>query len=217
MLNFVLDFLFPKVCGICGKICKDSLCKKCELKLLKSQQNKLMDYKNDKTKYFDYHLFLFKYENIIRKKIIDYKFNDKAYLFETFTKMILNNEKICGILKSYDIIIPVPMHRKKENKRGYNQSSLIAEKIASEICNLECLEDVLIKTKNNQTQSKLKRTERIGNVKGVYKINNEQKINNKNIIVFDDIYTTGNTVNECCKLLKSAGANKILVLTIAKD
>ena len=216
MLNYVLDFLFPKVCGICDKICPDSLCKKCELKLLKCQTNKVIDYTNDRQKYFDFHLFLFKYEDIIRKKIIDYKFNEKAYLFETFSKIIINNEKICGNLKSYDIIIPVPMYKKKENKRGYNQSSLIAKNIALEI-DIEYVDDCLIKITNNQTQSKLKKAERISNVKGVYKLNNTQKINNKNVILFDDIYTTGNTVNECCKLLKKAGAKKILVLTIAKD
>ena len=55
------------------------------------------------------------------------------------------------------------------------------------------------------------------NVKNVYKVAEEQKIVNKNIIIFDDIYTTGNTVNECAKVLKESGANKIGILTIAKD
>ena len=56
-----------------------------------------------------------------------------------------------------------------------------------------------------------------GNVKDVYKIVNKEKIENKNIVLFDDIYTTGNTVNEISKILKQNGANKILILTIAKD
>ena len=142
MLNFVLDFLFPKTCGICNKICKDSLCKKCEINLKRIEKTKLHHYEN---KYFNDHLFIFNYEGIIRQKIIQYKFNDKPYLFETFVKIILNNEKICGIFKKYDIIIPVPMHEKKERKRGYNQSSLIARKIAESTMNLEYVDKCLIK------------------------------------------------------------------------
>ena len=142
MLDFVLDFLFPKTCGFCNKICKESLCKKCELKLKYIEKAKLNFFN---TKYFNEHLFLFSYEGIIRKKIIQYKFNDKPYLFETFAEIILNNEKICGILKSYDIIIPVPMHYKKERKRGYNQSSLIARQIAKFITELEYCDNSLLK------------------------------------------------------------------------
>lgn len=142
MLNFVLDFLFPKTCGICNKLCKESLCPKCKFKLKQIEKSKLIFHKN---KYFNEHLFLFQYEGIIREKIIQYKFNDKRYLFETFAKIILNNKKICGILKNYDIIIPVPMYLKKEKRRGYNQVSLIAKEIAKKIKNLEYIENCLIK------------------------------------------------------------------------
>lgn len=144
MLNFVLNFLFPKTCGICNQMCEESLCKKCEIKLKQIEKAKLIFCQN---KYFNEHLFLFRYEGVIREKIIQYKFNDKPYLFETFVKMILNNEKICGILKSYDIIIPVPMYQKKKRKRGYNQVSLIAQDLAEKIKKLEYVEDCLIKTR----------------------------------------------------------------------
>ena len=76
---------------------------------------------------------------------------------------------------------------------------------------------VIIKKINNKKQSKLKKSERIENVKNVYEIINKEKIVNKRIILFDDIYTTGNTVNEISKLLKENGAKEIIVLTIAKD
>ena len=66
-------------------------------------------------------------------------------------------------------------------------------------------------------QSSLRKNARASNVKGVYKVLNSLKINNKNVILLDDIYTTGNTANECSKMLKKAGTQKILVFTIAKD
>ena len=77
--------------------------------------------------------------------------------------------------------------------------------------------NILLKIVNNKVQSTLTKRERELNVKNVYKVAEEQKIVNKNIIIFDDIYTTGNTVNECAKVLKESGANKIGILTIAKD
>ena len=102
-------------------------------------------------------------------------------------------------------------------QRGYNQSSLIAKKLVKDITNLTCREDVLIKDKNNKRQSDLNRHQRQENVKNVYKVINKEKIYNKKILLFDDIYTTGATVNECAKELKENGAKEILVFTIAKD
>lgn len=66
-------------------------------------------------------------------------------------------------------------------------------------------------------QSSLPKNERVSNVEGVYKVVNLQKIKNKKVILLDDIYTTGSTVNECSKMLRRAGVQKILVFTIAKD
>ena len=114
----------------------------------------------------------------------------------------------------YDIIGAVPIHKKRINERGYNQSELIAREIAKSIPNLE-YKKILIKIKNNQRQSELKKEDRLENVKNVYKIQNRQIIQNKKIILFDDIYTTGNTVNECSRVLKENGAKEILILTLA--
>lgn len=173
--------------------------------------------RNMEEKYFDNHIYLFKYEGVVRQKIIDYKFNDKAYLNETFVKIMLKNEKMCRFLESYDIIIPVPIHKKRKKVRGYNQSEIIAKKLAKNLKKLEFVNDCLIKKENTIEQSSLNKWQRIENAKGVYILKNEQKIINKNIIIFDDIYTTGSTVNECARVLKRANANKILVLTLAKD
>lgn len=185
--------------------------------LMKECNKNVINIKSNTTKFFETHIYLFKYEGIVRKKIIEYKFNDKSYLNDTFVKIMLKNEKICRFLKSYDIIMPVPIHKKRKKERGYNQSEIIAKKIAQNVPNLEFINDCLIKKVNTVAQSSLNKWQRIANVKNVYIINNTQKIKNKKVIIFDDIYTTGNTVNECAKILKQANANKILVLTIAKD
>ena len=136
-------------------------------------------------------------------------------MYKTFAKLILKNEKICRIIKSYDIIVPVPIHKKRKNERGYNQSELIAKEIAKNIKEIK-YQNPLKKIKNNERQSELKKYQRKQNVKNVYEIQKKQIIQDKRIILFDDIYTTGSTVNECAKILKQNNVREILVLTLAK-
>lgn len=208
---FLLQILYPKQCLICGKLEQDTICSKCYNRL--KIEAKVEKYNN---KDFNKHLYIFKYEGKMRNLIIDYKFNDKPYLNELFAKIILKNEKICRKIKKYDIIVPVPIHKRRKNERGYNQSELIARKLAKNL-NLELVNDSLIKQKNTLPQSTLSKKQREENAKQVYKIQNKPKIENKKVILLDDIYTTGATTKECSKVLRQNGAKEILVLTIAKD
>lgn len=217
MLDYILDLIYPNVCGFCNRICKESLCNECEEKIQANLICNIDNYENDNTKYFSQHLYLFKYDNEIRNKILDYKFNDKAYLYKTFSKIIIKNKKIYGFFKKYDIIIPVPIHKKRMKIRGYNQSALIAKEIAKKIDYIRLESNVLLKIRNIKPQSTLNKLERNENVKNAYMIKNVDKIKNKRVLLFDDIFTTGNTVNECSKLLKLNGAKDIGIITLAKD
>ena len=208
--------IFPPCCLICGKLTNKILCNECKNGLYEKAIFKVEDNKN-KDLYFEKHIYIFLYKDKIRNLILDYKFNDKSYLYKLFSKIIIKNEKICGILKKYDIIVPVPIHKKRKKQRGYNQSDLVAKQIAYEIASLEYENKIIEKAKNTLPQSSLNKKQREENVKNVYKIVNKEKIINKKIIIFDDIYTTGSTANAIAKLLKENGAKEILVLTIAKD
>lgn len=214
IIKYVINLIYPNVCGICDKLCDDDICKKCEIKLNNISKIKIDRYTN---KYFKKHLYIFKYEGIIKERLIKYKFNERNYIYKAFVKFMLKNKKICDFLKNYDIIIPVPIHTKRRMERGYNQSALIAKEISKEIQKIDYLEDVLIKKINNKPQSTKNKSERKNNVIGAYYMKNKEKINNKKILLLDDIYTTGNTVNECCKILQSANPKCIDVITIAKD
>ena len=212
----ILDLIFPPVCGICNKKINTYLCEKCEKEINKITcvgENKYKD------KYFSTHMYLFRYEGIIRSKIISYKFDDKPYLYKTFCEIFVKNKKVCEFIKNYDIIISVPMYKKKKNQRGYNQSELIAKEIAKKIENIEYRNDILLKIKNTARQSSLNKEQRKENIKNAYliKSSNKEYILNKNILIFDDIYTTGSTANECARTLKEAGTKNIAILTIAKD
>lgn len=215
MFDYILELIYPNVCGVCGIISKDSLCPKCEIELKKYEMNRIKKH-NSKHINFDESMHIFKYEGIIRKMIVEYKFQEKSYLYKTFSKIILKNKKICGNFKKYDIIIPVPIHKRRKIIRGYNQTELIASKIA-ENSNLILENGVLFKQKNIVSQSELSKINREENVKEAFVIKNKEKVKNKKVLIFDDIYTTGSTIKECSRVLKAAGTSKIGILTIAKD
>ena len=215
----ILNLIFPPVCSFCGKIDRNCLCEDCKIKLKKLEQFNIDRY-NKKDIYFNEHIYLFQYENFIREQIINYKFNNKPYYYMTFEKIFINNQKICDNLKSYDIIVSVPMHNKKKRERGYNQTEIIAKQLSKDVAkqgtNLKYVNS-LNKTKNNTAQSLLNKKQRIENAKNAYSINETEIIKNKRILIFDDIFTTGSTANECAKILKKYTNKKIGVLTIAKD
>lgn len=211
----IINLIYPPICGICGKINPNFLCNKCEIQLRK--QAKFEIKKNQNTNYyFQEHLYIFEYQGMIRKIILNYKFKDKSYLYQTIVNFLLKNKKFFQILKSYDTIIPVPISKKRRKERGYNQSELIAREIAKRT-GLDYQNRCLIKTKNIIEQSKLNKEERQKNIQGVYELRQLQKLQDKKILLIDDIYTTGSTVNECSKILMEANPKKVGVLTIAKD
>ena len=161
-------------------------------------------------------MYTFIYNGIIRKTIISYKFNDKSYIYRTLSNYILKNKKFIENIKTYDIIMPIPISKERKKDRGYNQSLLIARDISKK-CVVKIENNTLYKIKNIVPQSTLNKEERLNNIKGAYGIKNIKNIQNKKILIFDDIYTTGSTVNECSKVLMQNGAKRIGVLTIAKD
>ena len=218
ILENVLDLIYPRVCGICGKVNTKALCNKCEVKIKKEFKFKTDNYKADIDKNFIEHHYFFKYENLIRTQIISLKFHEKPYIYQTITYFLKKMQKSFENLKKYDIIITVPLSRQRKKERGYNQSILVAKEI-SKITEVPIGSKILYKTKNTIPQSSLNKEEREKNAKGVYKVTNIKKIQNKKILLIDDIYTTGNTVNECAYMFIQKGIQRknIGVLTIAKD
>lgn len=148
--------------------------------------------------------------------IIDYKFKDKSYLCELFANCILSDGEVCKIIRKYDIILPVPLHKKRFKERGYNQSKLISDILAQKL-GIQTFDDVLVKIKNTLPQGKNLLHDRRKAIKGAFCVENPDKIRGKNVLIFDDIYTTGNTANECKKIIEESGAKSVEILTIAKD
>lgn len=126
----------------------------------------------------------------------------KDHIFLQTIAIFLKKEKKFWKIKIYDIIIVVPVSRKRRNERGYNQSELIARAI-SKTLGIPIVKNVLVKIKNTVPQSSLNKVQRAENAKGVYSAKNHTKLRNKKILLIDDIYTTGITLNECSKCIDS--------------
>ena len=213
--NDALNIIFPPKCAICRKI-DTVICENCEKVIKKYSINLIRKecINIEKGKKIEVEkFFIYKYKEIMRELLIKYKFNDQSFLEETFVKIMSKNKKVCRFLKKYDIIIPVPLSKERRLQRGYNQTELIARRLENYI---KIETNSLIKIKNTKPQSEKNAKDRAKDVKGIYKIKNIDKISGKKLLIFDDIYTTGSTVNECIKELSKI-TNDIGVLILAKD
>ena len=152
---------------------------------------------------------VFVYNGVIKDLIKKFKFAGGKYIGEYLSKFLY--EKYVEAKINCDIVIPVPIHKTTLNKRGYNQAEVLC--IAFEDI-LPIRTDILIKQKLTKEQAKLNLSERKKNLQDAFTVNNNEEIKDKSILLIDDVFTTGNTVNECSKTLKKFGAKKVYVLTI---
>lgn len=158
------------------------------------------------------------YNRFIKELVHSFKFNNKSYLYKPLAEIMLETADLIEIMKDIDLIIFVPIHRRKEAIRGYNQSELLAKYISDKV-NIPLSKNNLIKHKWTKEQNQLKRQERQNNLKDSFKIKNPNEIVNKRILLIDDIITTGATFDECGKVLKNNGAGEVvgLALTSSKN
>jgi len=114
-----------------------------------------------------------------------------------------------------EAVVPVPLHKARKRKRGFNQSYELARYIA-DFKGLELMEKALIKKVNVAPQTSLPAEQRKINNKGVYEVVEPQKIKGKTLLLVDDVYTTGATVSECSSVLLKSGAKEVRVVTLAQ-
>lgn len=154
----------------------------------------------------------FEYREPLRNAILDYKFNNHKIYAKLFAELMREYVMSYDIWQDIDFIIPVPLHKNRLRKRGYNQSELIAAYI-SEYTGVKLNADVVTRVRETQQQSGLSRIERVTNVEGAFGCNSDMA--GKKVVIFDDICTSGNTLRACAKPIKDAGAEHVSALTLA--
>jgi len=200
-------------CPICvkklEKISEDKCCKVCGAVLHSS--NICLNCKKRKRE-FDMARSVYVYQDDIQKLIVGMKYNNKPYISRTLGKVLANKFK--ELNWKVDVVIPVPLTKKRYKSRGYNQAELLAKEFVA-WNKLDLSTDILYKVKDTKQQAKLHFQERQNNLKKTFKIINSDAIKDKNILLIDDVFTTGATANACSLSLKEAGANKVYVLCVA--
>ena len=149
----------------------------------------------NKTFYFDKSISCIEYNNTSKKLILDFKYKNKTYMSKYIANIMKEKLEIENI--EFDFILHVPLHKKRLKKRGFNQSKKIAIKL-EKLINKPSY-DILIRKKYTKPLYNLSKEQRNKVLKNVFEIKNEINLKNKNILLVDDIFTTGATVNEISK------------------
>ncbi|MFC1667318.1 ComF family protein [Candidatus Omnitrophota bacterium] len=232
----MINLLYPAFCQACDKktnrwdqfLCGDCLkkikkraspfCIKCSRRLASEvgSQDICNDCKKTVT-YYDRALSGFSYDGILKGLVHDFKYMKMNSLAKEFAELTLEFMKEHSMGKNIDLVLSIPMHPDRLLKREVNLSHVLAKRVARKLC-VRYSSGFLKKTKNTTPQSKLKRDERIKNIKGSFSLhkNRLSEIRHKNILLVDDLFTTGATVNECARILKDAGSGYVEVITLAR-
>lgn len=200
------------ICDEClknGYLNKGTRCVICDVEI--KEGNKICDNcKREKPKFVKA-VCPFVYKDNVRSSILKFKSDGAKYLAKPFAKFIfnrLNEENI-----HFDMIIPVPSHKDTIKKRGYNQAKILADEIA--LLSGKPVEEVIIKNVKTKTQKSLSFKDRHKNLENSMTLTDKKIIKGKNILLVDDILTTGATVNYCSQLLM--GCNGVYVGAIARN
>ena len=163
------------------------------------------------------------YEQILTRVIHCFKYKGKLQLAKPLAELLLTAFRLFWEPDSIDIILPVPLHIKRFRMRGFNQAYLLvcnwnnlAGQHPSRPVQLQIERNLLVRAAATVPQSALGRAERAINIKNAFNLNTPAKVKDKRILLIDDVYTTGATVNECTRLLLSCGARHVDVLTLAR-
>lgn len=167
------------------------------------------------TRSFDRAKSLFVYNDGCRSMILAFKHGDALHLHTTLSPLLWQLGR--DFLTPDSILIPVPLHWARLVKRRYNQAAILANEI-SKLSHVTCWPDALIRTRHTPPQGHKTAKDRYQNVAGAFQLRPSyaQKITDKNIVLIDDVFTTGATLEECARTLKSNGAKSVNILTVAR-
>lgn len=226
--------IYPKVCLHCNDVGHEGmdLCERCYQALawiqyacahcalpLPTNNAPVCGACSNRELYFDYAQTPFQFEGFIRDAVYQFKFNQKLnqgkLLAQLLTEYIENSNSDIP-----EIIIPVPLHKKRLRQRGYNQALEIARIVCKELAKeyeIELVYDEIYRNRDTSVQMELPAKQRLKNVKDAFSVKENSKIlKNKHVCILDDVMTTGNTVNEVAKCLRKAGADRVGVWCIAR-
>lgn len=232
VLKKALNLLYPTDCATCGKTLEirqiDGICVSCRKELqtitppfcqtcgrgIPEGLKTCADCKHE-TFHFERAYACFEYKGKVKILLHTYKFKKRSHLKKVLGDTLSSFANKYVPLQNFDLIVPVPLNRSTLLKRGFNQSELLGKNLSNH-SRIRFNSKVLKKTKPAHPQSLLTKLERKKNIQNAFLARPSKKIQNKNILLVDDILTTGQTASECARVLKKAGASRVSVLALAR-
>ncbi|MBN1637492.1 MAG: ComF family protein [Ignavibacteriales bacterium] len=221
-VNNLLDFFLPRICIHCKSKLNNKeniLCSDCFEDLLRVDEKELANaynhkFSSDKIISDFTSLYFFEVEKPVQAILHEYKYHQKIGLGKYIGDLIASH--LGKTLKKWqvDYIVPIPLHFLKKANRGFNQSLYISKELSKNL--LIPFENKLIKRMRfTETQTKLGFTDRQLNVKNAFNINHPERVFGKNILLVDDVITTGATISECAREFKKYNAKNIYAVSFA--
>ncbi len=212
----LLNWFYPKKCLLCQKslsyLERQHLCHFCVTEIERLEQCR--------------DAFVYSYgpfKESLRELIHFFKYKGLDYLSKELALFLYKIWQENPSLQTCEILLPVPLHSATLRERGYNQSQLLALQLQSYIRaerkenNPQILEETLLRVKNSPSQTQGTKEQRKLNLEGTFLLKEKDRIRGKEVLLIDDVITTGSTLSSCRELLLLAGAKKVLGLTLARD
>jgi ComF family protein len=165
--------------------------------------------------HFAFAVSCFRFRGVVRRMIHRFKYNEALYLRHPLGDWLaggLRDERIAG--ETFDCLVPVPLHPARKREREFNQAEVLADLLAGHACKpvLNCLQRV----RYTAAQTRLDRLERMENLRNAFRLRHNFSVQNQRILLVDDVFTTGSTLNECARVLRRAGAASVRAITVAR-
>lgn len=227
LIEKCLGVLYPQTCCFCGKVSKEHICKECSEKItyldepvckkcgkpIRYEEQEYCSDCQNTAFFYEQGKSVWLHTGSVRWSVYQFKYHNRRIygkfyaqeLFRLYGKWIRENK--------IDVIIPIPLHKKRKRKRGYNQSEVIARHLGK-LLNLPVNARAVVRVRNTKPQKELSHKERTRNLRDAFRVTKYWN-GRGNVLLIDDIYTTGNTVDSVAKLLRQKGANKVWFLTIS--
>lgn len=215
--------LFPELCRACGRVlywAEVEICTLCLYQLPYTDHHLYADNKTARKLWgrIPFHaamsLLHFKKAGAVQQLVHQLKYRNQQNLGVKLGRMLGERLSTAVLYQEIDCIIPVPLHRKKEKSRGYNQSLCIAEGIAREL-NIPILKDALIRTKASSSQTQKGRYKRYENMKDVFEVRQGERLIGLHVLLVDDVITTGATIESCAIALQQHKPGKLSIAALA--
>lgn len=225
-----LDLLYPPTCPVCqqiidrkeGLICpacyeklsflKPPLCKKCGREVEAEEQEYCFECSR-KQRTFEENIGLMNYTEEARKSLAWFKYHNCREYADFYIEELWKQKKDILMRLQAEAVVPVPIHRAKQRKRGFNQAEILGRRLAEKL-EIPLEGKRLVRVVNTRPQKQVKGNERGKNLEGAFAVK-DGPFPFKKVILIDDIYTTGSTMEACTKALKRAGAEQVYGVTIA--